>query len=240
MIKIIADACANHLGDRRLIEQMIKKAAETKIDIIKFQSFRANKLNKTYPNYEENYEYYKSVQLSRDDHIFILDACKKYGIEPLFTVFDLETVELLDELEINTVKIASPDADNWDLIKKCLRTFEVIFISTGMINTEQIRGLLELDSFIIMYCISKYPTKIEEIDYELMKICHGFSDHTLGITAAKKAIDLEVEYIEKHFTLGRDLPGRDQAMSATLEDFKEIIDYRDYKNKVQIYKSRWR
>ena len=53
----------------------------------------------------------------------------------------------------------------------------------------------------------------------------GYSDHTLGTEAAKYAICLGAEYVEKHFTLNRYLPGRDQKMSATIEDMSEIVEW---------------
>ena len=73
--KIIADACSNHMGDMRLIEQMIKLAAEAGVDYIKFQSFRAEDLNKNYPNYEEMYAKYKDLELSIQDHKIIMSLC---------------------------------------------------------------------------------------------------------------------------------------------------------------------
>ena len=53
----------------------------------------------------------------------------------------------------------------------------------------------------------------------------GFSDHTLGCEAAKLAIARGAEYIEKHFTIDRNLPGKDQKISALPKEIKEIKDY---------------
>lgn len=232
------DACANHLGDRRLIETMIQKAAQVGADYIKFQSFEADRLSKNFPDYETNHSYYKSVELTDEDHKFIMDKCKQYNINPLFTVFNADKVDFLVSLGLDIVKIASPDGDNYPLINKCLKSFETVIVSTGMIDVKQVSMLLKIGCKTL-YCVSKYPTQLGDIDYTAMQLHDGFSDHSLGIEAGKKAIDLNMGYLEKHFTLGRDLPGRDQAMSTTLDEFKELISYRDHKNKVQIYKTRW-
>jgi sialic acid synthase SpsE len=53
----------------------------------------------------------------------------------------------------------------------------------------------------------------------------GFSDHTFGTTAAKIAIARGASYVEKHFTLDRRLPGRDQPLSAEPAELKEICDF---------------
>lgn len=238
MTKIIADFCANHLGDTRLIEQGIKLLASTGVDIIKFQSFSADKLNKDFPDYKLNYDYYKSVELKEEHYPFIVNTCKQYGIEPLFTIFDIDWAPLLCHLGVTKAKIASPDADNIKLVNYCLNLFDEVLVSTGMVNDKTLGELLK-SNCKVLYCISKYPTNISDIDYCKMSLCDGFSDHTMGTEASKKAIDLGLEYIEKHFTLGRNLPGRDQSMSTTLDEFIDIVYYRNNKVKVNLYKKRW-
>jgi sialic acid synthase SpsE len=37
---------------------------------------------------------------------------------------------------------------------------------------------------------------LKDIDYNVMNGFAGFSDHTIGIEAAKKAMDIGIEYIE--------------------------------------------
>ena len=251
--RIISDFCSNHLGDRRIIETGIKTLAKIGVDIVKFQSFKADRLNKNWPDYQKAYEYYKSVELSDDDHVFIMQKCNEYGIEPLFTAFDVKRAEFLRSLGLSKVKIGSAEANNLDFIRKCCDTFHgpgTVFISTGMIRTKQLLKIQEMiknyaincngDVDIkLFYCISKYPTPYEEIDFDRMQLFDGFSDHTPDIRAAKKAIDLGMEYIERHFTLGKHLPGNDHKFSSTPDEFRELVEYRDYKAKCELYKSRW-
>lgn len=239
---IIADACANHLGIMGIAEQMIMKASQVGIDYIKFQSFKADKLNINWNDYDLNYQYYKQHELSNDNHKFILDVCKKYNIKPLFTVFDLETAKELKELNIKSIKIASPDANNFPLIEYVIENFGDVFISTGMHNKQEIRNLRKFvkDTTVkLLYCISKYPTKMEDINFDDMMFFDGFSDHTETLEASKKALDLGMDIIERHFTLGKDLPGRDHKLSSTPDEFKELIRHRDYLYKSEQYKTRW-
>lgn len=252
--KIIADFCSNHLGDRRLIEQGIKVLSETGVDIVKFQSFKADRLNKNWPDYEKAKEYYKSVELSDDDHVFILEKCKQYGIEPLFTAFDIERADYLLSIGVDNIKIASPNATDFDLISSCLGANKLI-ISTGMCSNKEVKQLCDyLDSLYyseeseqsgeivlikLLYCISKYPTKYEEVDFDKMQLFDGFSDHTADLRASMKAIDLGMGIIERHFTLGKWLPGNDHKISSTPDEFKELVDYRNYKEKCELYKTRW-
>jgi sialic acid synthase SpsE len=51
----------------------------------------------------------------------------------------------------------------------------------------------------------------------------GFSDHTLGTTAAIAAVSLGAKAIEKHFTLDRELPGPDHKASLEPEELKQLV-----------------
>jgi sialic acid synthase SpsE len=51
----------------------------------------------------------------------------------------------------------------------------------------------------------------------------GYSDHTVGSTAAVAAVALGAVVIEKHFTTDQSLPGPDQHASMTPDDFAELV-----------------
>lgn len=238
---IILDACGNHNGDIKLIEKMIIDAKEIGADYIKFQLFNAEELNKEWENYEINYKYYSKLQLDATMANYIIDLSKKINIKVLFTAFSLNMARALHSLGQKEVKIASPDADNWELILFCIMNFERVFISTGMITTKNLIQLKQLirPKDILFYCVSKYPTNIKDIDYDKMALYDGFSDHTETIDSAKKAIDLGMQWIERHFTLGKFLPGRDHKLSSTPDEIKELCNHRDYVAKCEAYKRRW-
>ena len=50
----------------------------------------------------------------------------------------------------------------------------------------------------------------------------GFSDHTSGTEAAKVAMGMGAEIVEKHFTTDRLLPGKDQQVSGLPFEFREL------------------
>lgn len=240
---LIADACSNHNGSRELMEKMIAEASKVGVDIIKWQSFNSDNLNKDWPDYENAKAYYKSVEISWKDHAFIIDKCQEYGIEPLFTAFTLDSAKFLRKLGQKTVKIASPDANNWILIDYCLDNLDRVLISTGLHTYDEINQLINRvsdywEKVTLLHCVSLYPTPLDKVNLfhmaALMKAFPsvGFSDHTLGVTAAKIAMNLGAACIEKHFTLDRTLPGKDQSMSATVDEFKELVQWRETIQKV--------
>ena len=52
----------------------------------------------------------------------------------------------------------------------------------------------------------------------------GLSDHTLGTAVGIGATALGVQFIEKHFTIDRNLEGPDQKMSMLPEDMKRLVN----------------
>lgn len=237
MSKICAEVGNNHCGDRRLMQAMIEGAAAVGVDIVKFQSFNAAKLRRDYPNYEAEWQYYKSHQLTLEDHLWLRERCKENNIEFLTTVFDLDMVETLADIGLRSIKIASPDANSWKLISKCLDNFEQVIISTGMHDKQELDNLMlyvkpDKDRVTLLHCVSRYPLSLAAANLGRMLYIRdkgfrfGYSDHCTGLLAAKQAISLGAELVEKHYTLNRFLPGKDQSFASTQDGLAELVEWR--------------
>jgi sialic acid synthase SpsE len=61
----------------------------------------------------------------------------------------------------------------------------------------------------------------------------GFSDHSLGTEAGMLAISMGADILEKHFTLSRKLPGKDQAMSSTPDEFSRLRKWAEQVEKMK-------
>jgi N,N'-diacetyllegionaminate synthase len=233
-MKIIAECCANHNGDKKIMRQMVKTAAEAGADVVKFQSFKADKLvDKT------NYDYYKARELSYKDHENIMGWCAQSHVGFLTTVFDLDTVYELDKLGVKRVKIGSADCNSWKLIDRCLSRFEHVYISTGMHSTEERLELVHklnqwnVKHVTLMHCVSLYPCPLDKLNLINLGFLHslwssiGLSDHSQGTDAAKFVVASGIECLEKHFTLDPNMEGKDQRFAMTPFELKEICDWRD-------------
>jgi len=243
MSSIILDACNNHLGNTDIIREMIKQAKTSGADYIKFQAFDVEKLNMD--EWGHRYDFYKSCQLSDSQYAVIMSLCANVGIDPIFTVFHESVIERLLYFNVKSVKIASPDADKFYLLEKVFEHFDNIFISCGMLTANNYKrlakylGIWKDKNIKLFYCVSKYPTTIKDINFGLMSLFDGFSDHTPSIDAAKTAIDRGMDYIERHFTLGKFLPGPDHGFSSTPDEITELTFYRTYKDNIEKYKRRF-
>jgi sialic acid synthase SpsE len=254
MAKLIAEVGSNHLGSLDMLEAYFKEAANAGANYIKFQAWKAEKLNTDLGWTMEDFEYYNHCEISVRE--IMLLACRN-NVKPLFTVFDLETVdEVYNELTFFEkeliVKIASPDMLSYSLIDKCLDKFDKVLISTGMHSTEEI---FQLGSYIktkklshkvvLLHCVSDYPALLSNVNMarvEYLKnggFAWGYSDHTTGIEAAVMAAAMGAEFIEKHVTLSTSLPSRDAYMSITFKEFDELAkwnyDFQEIKGSISSY-----
>lgn len=249
-MKLILDCCCNHLGLLSMIARMIAKAETNNVDYIKFQLYTTDKLNKEYPNFEDVQKRMASTELGSPEVEYILDICKPLNITPMFTVFDEDKMRLLVDFYTHNfaLKVASPDMLNHELILKLVKCFpeKEHFVSCGMHSDTEIKDTKELfrnHNIKWLYCQSIYPTPLDMVDYKKMKDFDGFSDHTIGLEAIKRAIfeiDRKDFVFEKHYTLSKELPIVDKDWSVDPGQLQELMALVNYNANVEKYKNRWR
>lgn len=249
-MKIILDACNNHLGNRDLITQMINIANGYGIDYIKFQLYDSEDLNTLYPDYENYKGDLNKCQIDYGLFEYIMEYTEFLDIKPMFTIFNLERLKWFEDyLEYEFgFKIASPNGMDKQFIKTVYEVAEElempIVISHGMNTVSQAMDIQKTFPYAVhMYCISKYPTVKEDVDWMYMKKFDGFSDHENGTTIARlvgnRYQGIKLDWYEKHFTLSKFLPGKDHEISITpqeLELFKRDLNYSD---NIEQYINRW-
>ena len=94
-VYVIAEVGFNHGGSVELALEMIKAAAETGADAVKFQSYRTENL--VLPH-SSHYEVIKSGELNLTEHRILKKTAEECGISFISTPFCEESVDLLEEL----------------------------------------------------------------------------------------------------------------------------------------------
>jgi N,N'-diacetyllegionaminate synthase len=246
---IIAEAGVNHNGDMDLARQLIIVAAEAGADIVKFQTFNADHLvtknaikadyqNKTTDASESQYDMIRKLELSREMHEELINYCQTYDIEFYSTGFDIESLNLLVELGINSFKIPSGEITNLPYLRHIGKYGYRVILSTGMATLGEIEQALYVleqsgtprDRITVLHCSTEYPTAMKDVNLRAMctirdtfKVSVGYSDHTQGIEVATAAVALGATVIEKHFTLDRNLPGPDHKASLEPDELKAMV-----------------
>jgi N,N'-diacetyllegionaminate synthase len=243
MIKIIAEIGWNHMGDMALAEKMIISASKSGVDICKFQTWSEDNLKDGSWDDDGRREIYKKAQLSQDDHILLKNICEKNSVEFLTSVFNKNDLDFLRTLDMNMVKIPSHEVHNLELIQSAAKIFDTVLVSTGAAKWDEIKSISRSkisEKLVLMHCVSTYPCLPEKINLprmdELKKFngIVGYSGHYSGIDDAIAAICLGATFVEKHFTIDQNLPGRDNKFAILPEQMKAIADFRDNYEKMTI------
>jgi len=232
---IIAEAGINHNGNIIIAKKMIKKASECGVDAIKFQTIFPEELFSKSLNLNL-YNFAKKLSFDKQQHLELKKYARKNNIEFFSTPLGKKSTDLLDEIGVNIMKIASGELTNHELIRIVAKKRKPIFLSTGMATLNEIKDTVKIIKkfrcpLAILHCNSSYPTPINDanlstIPYfqKLFKVPIGYSDHTLGNDACLIAVSMGACIIEKHFTLDKKMEGPDQKLSADVEEFRELVN----------------
>ncbi len=246
---IIAEAGVNHNGSIEIAKKLIDVAAECGVDAVKFQTFKAERVvsryapkaeyqKKTTTADESPLEMIKKLELDEAAHQTLIDYCKNKNILFLSTPFDLESIELLNELGLDIFKIPSGEITNLPYLRKIGTLKKEIILSTGMADLGEIEDALDvltgagtkLKDITVLHCNTEYPTPMKDVNLLAMitmkntfGVKVGYSDHTLGIEIPVAAVVLGAEVIEKHFTLDRSMEGPDHKASLEPNEFTAMV-----------------
>ena len=137
---IIAEIGNNHEGSYQTAKKLIDKAAETKVDAVKFQTFVTEKFISTSVDFKRKKKLSK-FQLEKKHFIQLSKYAKKKGLIFFSTPLDIESSKFLNKIQ-PIFKIASGDNNYLSLIKQVLKFNKPTIISTGMMNYEEIKNLI--------------------------------------------------------------------------------------------------
>ena len=250
---IIAEAGVNHNGDMDLAKGLIYAAAQAGADLVKFQTFAADRLatpsaakadyqTQTTGATETQHAMLQRLELTRDMHLALIDHCHHHGIGFLSTAFDSQSLDLLADLGLDRFKIPSGEIINLPYLRHVGRLAapadKTVILSTGMATLGEIEAALDIletagtprARITVLHCNTEYPTPMRDVNLRAMitirdafGVAVGYSDHTPGIEVPIAAVALGATVIEKHLTLDRTLPGPDHQASLEPDEFTAMV-----------------
>jgi N,N'-diacetyllegionaminate synthase len=156
----------------------------------------------------------------------------------LSTPFDHESIDLLNELQLQIFKIPSGEITNLPYLRHIGSLNKKVILSTGMSNLKEIGDALTIlnnsgtfnENITALHANTMYPTPMEDVNLNAMKtiqkefgVAVGYSDHTLGIEVDIAAVAMGASIIEKHFTLDKAMAGPDHKASLEPEELKAMV-----------------
>ena len=245
--KIIGEIGVNHNCDKDILFKLLDEGHRVGLDIIKLQRFIAAEEISTYAesaDYQKKagqgnnqLEMAKKLELPDEMLFKAYEFCKEKGIGFLCTAFDFSSVDFISKkLGCKSIKSPSPEITNKPLIQHMAKSFDGMIISTGastmkecenVINWASVFGKKEL---CLMHCLSEYPAPIDQTNLKAIismnkkfNLPIGYSDHTNDNIAAIVSVALGAKFIEKHYTLDKNLPGPDHQASLDINELKKLI-----------------
>ena len=249
-VLIIAEAGVNHNGSLQIAKQLVDKAVEAGVDIIKFQTFKSEKLvskDARQAEYqqrnigkrdESQLAMLKKLELSVEAHHELMDYCKERNIRFWSTAFDMESIDFLHSLNMGLWKIPSGEITNYPYLKKIASFHEEVILSTGMCELSDIEAALNVlidegvkkEQITVLHCNTEYPTPYQDVNLKAMLeigekfgVKIGYSDHTQGIEVPIATVALGASVIEKHFTLDKTMEGPDHKASLEPVELKAMV-----------------
>ena len=245
---IIAEIGINHNGDLEKALYLIEKAKASGADAVKFQTYKTELLlprNEPKMPYqtgssqeaESQFDMLKKAELSKEQHKELMRHCHKHAIDFLSTAYDIDSANMLAELGVQALKVASTDTTNIPFLRYLKRLNTPLIISTGVTDFQELTKAMDVFThtrdckLALLHCISAYPAPLQELNLrcitrleEAFSYPVGFSDHTASIDTGAYAVCAGARLLEKHFTFDKTAPGPDHPASLLPRELKSYVD----------------
>ncbi|MCE9591920.1 MAG: N-acetylneuraminate synthase family protein [Planctomycetes bacterium] len=241
---VIAEIGVNHDGKLDRAIQLVEAAAKSGADAVKFQLFDPRHLLSNQARlavYQEGkaddvFSMLDALKLAPDDLLAVRALTRRLKMGFIVTPFSVEDIETLARLDVDAVKIASPDAVNRPLLSAAASLGRPMIVSTGTADLDELEWVADLIGrrrACLMQCVSSYPTPAADAALGAIDVMSrrfglpvGYSDHTTQVMTGALAVAAGACVIEKHFTHDVNAPGPDHSASfepATFRDYVQLI-----------------
>lgn len=224
---------------------LVDMAVEAGVDAVKFQTHNYEdeqlNINVTSSHFSgsDRYSWVKRNTLSTTVEEFwkpLKKYCDDNGVIFFSTPMSRGAAQILDQIGgVGMWKVGSGDILDFVMLDYERNSNKPILLSSGMSTLVEIERAIKFiqeknNQVCLLHCVSKYPCPPEELNLETIEfykeefnIPIGFSDHSIGVESAVVAAAMGATFIEKHFSLSRDLWGADHKVSLTPEEAKEMV-----------------
>jgi len=250
-IFIIAEAGSNWKAgtfdeDLSRAKKLIQTAAKSGADAIKFQTYKVETVyveNAGQSKYltesgvnESINDIFKKFSMPYSMLKPLYDECLKNNIIFMSTPFSVSDAKEINQY-VSVHKIASYELNHIRLLEFLAKTNKPIILSTGASNNEEIDFAIDLlrkngaNSIFLMQSTSKYPAPLDSLNLSVIpkmkrnyNLPVGFSDHSLDpIIGPLLSIGFGATFIEKHFTLDKNLQGPDHSFALNPEELTVMV-----------------
>lgn len=223
MVFVAAELGCNWRGNYFTLDNMIRRCKRAGVDAVKFQALSQSLIDR-----HPEWGWYKDASISPDNVDALDRLCKEHEIMWFCTPTYHEAIEFLDPF-VSMWKVRHADKDNAPIVNACVKTGKRVVVSTDR-PMQIYSGNEDIHQ---IYCIPKYPTDYGELNFDMISLLPGYSNHCLDPLAITKAVHYGAEYIEFHLSDNRDDFAIDNKVSMSYSQMDEIMywirKYEDWK-----------
>ena len=248
----IGEIGINHNGDMGVTKRLIDGAFSCQWDCVKFQKRNPDVC---VPEHQKGVmrdtpwgrmtylEYKYKVEFGKKEYDFINKYSKAKPVDWTTSVWDLDSLEFMQQYDVPFIKIPSALITDKELVTETAKTKIPMIISTGMSTLEEVDTAVNLImkegvNPVIMHCNSSYPTPKNELNLRVIETLKDRYDTTIGYSGHEEdleptviAVSLGAKVIERHITLSHDMWGTDQKASLEIQGMdtlrKRCIDIQE-------------
>ena len=180
------DLANNHQGDMEHALNIINAFGEVNRDAgvrgaLKFQFRQLDTF--IHPDYKKKKDVkhiprFMETALTKKDYAKLTKAIVDSGMYTMCTPFDEESVDIIQELGIEIIKVASCSALDRPLLEKIAETNHPVVASTAGLSMTQIDRLVSFFEtrnvhFALMHCIAVYPTPSDKLNLNQIDLLKG-------------------------------------------------------------------
>lgn len=235
---VIAEMACAHNGSKEEAKALIKASADAGADATQLQFFHMGHVvtptNTLFPILQ-------NIAFSNEDWSELNQYARSLGIHVWACTYDVPSVELAIQLEVDGIKLNSADLSNPEVVKAVAASGIPFTLGTGASTLEEISSGLQTavengaDSVILMHGVQNFPTQIEDLNISRIQLLQeefgipvGYHDHVDGEEPFGKIVDLiaigmGANVIEKHIALDRSKKGLDYQAALEPEEFKRFV-----------------
>ncbi len=162
---------------------------------------------------------FSETRLSHHQFDELIEEIKKNGFYTMSTSFDENSFSLIEQQNLDLVKIASCSFTDWPVLERAVKTGKPIIASTAGASVEEIDQVISFFQhrnvdFAILHCVGEYPTADEKMHLSQIDFLKnrypgvriGFSTHENpnNFDLVKMAIAKGADLFEKHVGLDTD------------------------------------
>ena len=226
---IISEISPQFGPDLDVAEQMILQSKTGGANAVKLQLYPADLFT------ENPDEYLVSRELGYDDFERLVEFGRGINMPVFATAFTEERLEWCVEVKQEYYKVAArTHREKPDLVDRITNRPEQVFVSIP--GDYDLADLEAKDNCVYMYCVVEYPTLLEQVripDFN-RSIFSGFSDHSIGISAALFACAHGCRYLEKHYTLSHALQRSNEKAHVGAMNFDELVQIRNISREMKL------